>query len=82
MPSHISPLAAGKVHPEKTIIRKVFIKARRLHADPYEGTTMPNTLLFPIALVLASLLLSGCMKLPDDNPLLAASTTLVGASQT
>jgi hypothetical protein len=43
---------------------------------------MPNTLFFPIALVFASLLLSGCMKLPDEPPLLAAPTTLGGASQT
>jgi hypothetical protein len=42
---------------------------------------MSNTLLFPIALVFASLLLSGCMKLPDD-PLYAAPTTLDSASQT
>lgn len=42
---------------------------------------MPDTLFFPVALIFASLLLSGCMKLPDD-PLYAASTTLDSASQT
>ncbi|MGV8887157.1 MAG: hypothetical protein ACOH2P_03645 [Pseudomonas sp.] len=34
---------------------------------------MPHTSIF--ALVLASLLLSGCMKLPDEPPLLAALET-------
>jgi hypothetical protein len=43
---------------------------------------MPDTLFFPIAFVFASLLLSGCMKLPDDPPLLATPTTLGGTSQT
>lgn len=42
---------------------------------------MPDTLFFPIALVLVSLLLNGCMKLPDD-PLYAAPTTLDNSSQT
>jgi hypothetical protein len=43
---------------------------------------MPYTQFLPIVLVFASLLLSGCMKLPDEPPLLATPTTLGGASQT
>jgi len=43
---------------------------------------MPYTQFLPIVLVFASLLLSGCMKLPDEPPLLATPTTLGGTSQT
>ena len=50
-----------------------------MRADPHKGMTMPHTLTFPIALIIASLLLSGCMKIPEEPPLLAAFETPDGA---
>lgn len=44
-----------------------------MRADPDEGTTMLPTPLYPIAF--ASLLLTGCMQLPEDPPLLATFET-------
>lgn len=43
-------------------------------ADFHEGTSMSHTSIF--ALVLASLLLSGCGKFPDEPPLLAVHSTV------
>ena len=43
-----------------------------MRADPHKGMTMPHTLTFPIALIIASLLLSGCMRIPEEPPILAA----------
>ena len=46
-----------------------------MRADLHKGVTMPHTLTFPIALIMVSLLLSGCMKIPEEPPLLATFET-------
>ncbi|MHC8348204.1 hypothetical protein ACYZT7_02200 [Pseudomonas sp. RT4P38] len=46
-----------------------------------QGTTMPQKSFFAIALILTSLLLSGCDRIPEEPPLLATCDTLECSAQ-
>ncbi|MHC8330143.1 hypothetical protein [Pseudomonas sp. LB1P83] len=46
-----------------------------------QGTTMPQKSFFAIALILTSLLLNGCDRIPEEPPLLATCDTLECAAQ-
>lgn len=46
-----------------------------------QGTTMSQKSLFAIALILTSLLLNGCDRIPEEPPLLATCDTLECAAQ-
>ncbi|MGF6284452.1 hypothetical protein QF010_003090 [Pseudomonas silensiensis] len=46
-----------------------------------QGTTMPHKLFYAIALILTSVLLSGCDGLPGEPPLLATCDSLECTAQ-
>jgi hypothetical protein len=46
-----------------------------------EGTTMPQKTFFALALILTTLLSSGCNKIPEEPPLLATCDTLECSAQ-
>ncbi len=51
-----------------------------MHAQPHKGMNMSNTLKLPLALIIANLLLGGCMPLPGEIPDLASYLTTVPAA--
>jgi hypothetical protein len=50
-----------------------------MRVDAHQGVNMSNRMKLPLALIFASLILGGCMRVPDDLPPLA-TVVAVGAA--